>query len=205
MELDLETPLNNIENLFKTMDFKSRPVKSQGPVVTPIATTQNPTSKMLFRAFDTVKNVLGEEFFNITFDGKTINVQDKTSNSEFNYTPILTSLVEYMLNKGMNISPLPEIKLKKDLEESLDFFGKTAYYDPSNMEIVLYTQGRHPKDVVRSFAHEMIHHIQNLEGRLEGISTTNTAEDGRLQEIEKEAYLEGNITFREWEDTVKNS
>lgn len=205
MELDLETPLNNIENLFKTMDFKSRPVKSQGPVVNPIATTQNSTSKMLLRAFDTVKNVLGEEFFNITFDGKTINVQDKTSNSEFNYTPILTSLVEYMLNKGMNISPLPEIKLKKDLEESLDFFGKTAYYDPSNMEIVLYTQGRHPKDVVRSFAHEMIHHIQNLEGRLEGISTTNTAEDGRLQEIEKEAYLEGNITFREWEDTVKNS
>ena len=42
------------------------------------------------------------------------------------------------------------------------------------MAIVLYTEGRHPKDVVRSFAHEMIHHIQNLEDRLENISTTNT-------------------------------
>ena len=105
----------------------------------------------------------------------------------------------------MNITPLPEIKLKKDLAESLNFFGKTAYYDPTNLEVVLYTHGRHPKDVVRSFAHEMIHHIQNLENRLEGITTTNTAEDGNLQELEKEAYLQGNIIFREWEDTVKNS
>jgi hypothetical protein len=204
MELDLETPLNNIENLFKTMDFKSRPVKPQEPIVNPIITNQPSTSKMLLRAFDTVKNVLGEEFFNITFDGKAINVQDKTSNSEFNYTPILASLVEFMINKGMGVTPLPEIKLKQDLKESLNFFGRTAYYDPSNMEIVLYTQGRHPKDVVRSFAHEMIHHIQNLEGRLQGITTNNTAEDGHLQEIEKEAYLEGNITFRQWEDTIKN-
>jgi len=204
MEFDLESSFNNIENLFKRMDFKSRPVESGVSIVSPIVTNQNPTSKMLIRAFETAKNVLGEEFFNITFDGKTISIEDKASNNEFNYTPILASLVEYMLDKGMNITPLPEIKLKKDLAESLNFFGKTAYYDPTNLEVVLYTQGRHPKDVVRSFAHEMIHHIQNLENRLEGITTTNTAEDGNLQELEKEAYLKGNIIFREWEDTVKN-
>ena len=49
----------------------------------------------------------------------------------------------------------------------------------------------------------MIHHIQNLEGRLEDIGTTNTNEDENLLEIEKEAYLKGNITFRNWEDSVK--
>jgi hypothetical protein len=37
---------------------------------------------------------------------------------------------------------------------------------------------RHPKDIMRSFAHEMIHHIQNLEDRLNGISTQNTNEEG---------------------------
>lgn len=203
MDLDLETPLNNIENLFKTMDFKSKPIQPKVPITDPIVSNQSVSPKML-RAFETTKNVLGERFYNIIFDGKTINIQDKTSDSEFNYAPILTSLVEYMLDKGMNITPLPEIKLKKDLAESLNFFGRTAYYDPTNLEVVLYTQGRHPKDVVRSFAHEMIHHIQNLEKRLEGITTTNTAEDSNLQELEKEAYLEGNIIFREWEDTVKN-
>jgi hypothetical protein len=49
----------------------------------------------------------------------------------------------------------------------------------------------------------MIHHKQNLEGRLENIGTTDTNKDEYLQEIEKEAYLEGNITFRNWEDSVK--
>jgi hypothetical protein len=204
MDLDLETPLNNIENLFKTMDFKSKPIQPSTSIANPITPNQKPSSKMLM-AFETAKNVLGERFYNITFDGKTISVQDKATDSEFNYTPILASLVEYMLGKGMNITPLPEIKLKKDLVESLNFFGKTAYYDPTNLEVVLYTQGRHPKDVVRSFAHEMIHHIQNLENRLGGITTSNTAEDSNLQELEKEAYLEGNIIFREWEDTIKNS
>ena len=42
---------------------------------------------------------------------------------------------------------------------------------------------------MRSFAHEMIHHKQNLEGRLGNIGTTNTNEDDHLLEIEKEAYL----------------
>ena len=57
---------------------------------------------------------------------------------------------------------------------------------------------------MRSFAHEMIHHKQNLEGRLGGVGTTNTNEDSNLLELEKEAYLEGNITFRNWEDNIKN-
>jgi predicted metalloprotease len=64
-----------------------------------------------------------------------------------------------------------------------DFFGKTAYYEPNTQTIVLYTHGRHPKDIARSYAHEMIHHIQNLEGRLGNITTTNTQEDDHLNDI----------------------
>ena len=71
-----------------------------------------------------------------------------------------------------------------------------------NRLIVLYTQGRHPKDIVRSYAHEMIHHIQNLEDRLGVITTTNTAEDDHLDGIEREAYEEGNIAFRNWTDSL---
>ena len=52
--------------------------------------------------------------------------------------------------------------------------------------------------------HEMIHHMQNLEGRLGNIKTSNTNEDDNLLELEKEAYLKGNITFRNWEDKIKN-
>ena len=72
-----------------------------------------------------------------------------------------------MLDKGYNIEPLPTVEfVDGDSENAREFLGKTAYYNPESQTIVLYTEGRHPKDIVRSFAHEMIHHIQNLEGRL---------------------------------------
>jgi hypothetical protein len=123
---------------------------------------------------------------------------------KFDYTPYIASLLEYMMDQGMNITPIPSIKTVKDPQQANDLFGKTAYYDPNNKEVVLYILGRNPKDVLRSFSHEMVHHMQNLEGRLGNIQTTNTNEDDHLMDIEKEAYLTGNITFRNWEDKIKN-
>jgi phosphopantetheine adenylyltransferase len=123
--------------------------------------------------------------------------------SKFDYPKLLKSLTEFMLDKGMNIRPLPKVKfVEDDIENAKDFFGKTAYYNPNQRVIVLYTMDRHPKDIMRSFAHEMIHHIQNLEDRLNGISTQNTNEEGDLPEIEREAYEKGNMTFRNWTDTL---
>ena len=119
-------------------------------------------------------------------------------------TNYIASLIEYMLDQGMKILPLPEIKIRQDEDNAANFFGRTAHYDPSNKEIVLYTTGRHPKDIVRSFSHEMVHHMQNLNGTLGPVTTSNTNEDDRLLELEKEAYLTGNITFRNWEDSLKN-
>ena len=123
--------------------------------------------------------------------------------SKFDYPKHIKSLTEYMLDKGMDIRPLPKVKfVDNDNENASDFFGKTAYYDPNNRVIVLYTMNRHPKDIMRSFAHEMIHHIQNLEGRLGNITTTNTQEDDNLNDIEAEANLKGTMTFRNWTDTL---
>jgi len=167
MNLQIGKSLDDIQDMFKHMDFSSRPEMAPVELETPM-------------------------------------IQSNDADTEFNYTPVLASLVEYMINSGMNIEPLPNIKIRSDEEEGKSFFGKTAYYDPSQREIVLYVHSRHPKDVVRSFSHEMIHHMQNLENRLGGIETCNTNEDDNLLSIEKEAYLEGNITFRKWEDTVKN-
>ena len=115
----------------------------------------------------------------------------------------IDQLTQHMIDKGYNIEPLPALEfVDGDTENARDFFGKTAYYDPINKVIVLYTEGRHPKDIARSYAHEMIHHIQNLEGRLEGINTTNTQEDDYLNDIEAEANLKGTMTFRNWTDSL---
>ena len=94
--------------------------------------------------------------------------------------------------------------IDNDVENSQNIFGRTAYYDPNQHIVALYTMGRHPKDILRSFSHEMVHHEQNLEDRLNNINTTNTNEDGALPEIEKEAYEKGNMMLRNWEDNIKN-
>jgi len=115
-------------------------------------------------------------------------------------------LSNHMIEKGYNIKPLPAVEfIDNDVENAEDFLGKTAYYDPNEKKIVVYTAGRHPKDIVRSFAHEMIHHMQNLEGRLGPITTTDTTEDDHLNDIEAEANLKGTMTFRNWTDSLQEN
>jgi hypothetical protein len=115
------------------------------------------------------------------------------------------SLSKYMIDNGMNIKPLPKIKVISDDEDNAsNLLGKTAYYNPTDKSITLYTMDRHPKDILRSFSHEMVHHEQNLDGRLNNINTTNTNEEGALPELEREAYEKGNMMLRNWEDSIKN-
>jgi|TARA_B110000879_G_scaffold101287_1_gene137169 hypothetical protein len=147
------------------------------------------------------------EYFNINenLEGtEEADIEDATGDKRPQYTEIIGSILEYMLDQKMNITPLPEVKIRYDEDNAKDFFGRTAHYDPNKKEVVVYATGRHPKDICRSFTHEMIHHIQNIEGRLGNIQTSNTNEDEALLELEKEAYLLGNITFRNWEDGIKN-
>ena len=118
----------------------------------------------------------------------------------------IMQLTQHMLDKGYNIEPLPTVEfVDGDSDNAREFLGKTAYYNPETQTIVLYTEGRHPKDIVRSFAHEMVHHIQNLEGRLNNITTTNTQEDDYLNDIEAEANLKGTMTFRNWTDSLNET
>ena len=117
----------------------------------------------------------------------------------------IAQLTNHMIDKGMNIEPLPSMEfIDGDSENAKDFFGKTAYYDPNRQHIVLYTEGRHPKDIVRSYAHEMIHHIQHLEDRLGDVAGTDTTSDEHLTKLEKEANLRGTMTFRNWTDSILN-
>lgn len=123
--------------------------------------------------------------------------------SKFSYPTAMSSLIQHMLSKGMNIRPLPKVKfIDNDEENAQNFFGKTAYYNPDTKEITLFTMDRHPKDIMRSFAHEMIHHEQNCNGKLDNIQTQNTNEEGDLPEIERQAYEKGNMMFRNWTDSI---
>jgi ParB-like chromosome segregation protein Spo0J len=120
------------------------------------------------------------------------------------YKKYIPEITKFMVDKGMNIKPLPVVKFIEDDEENAqDVLGRTAFYNQNDKSISLYTLGRHPKDILRSFCHEMVHHMQNVEGRLPKFYTTNTQEDSALNDIEDEAHKLGSMTMREFEDTIK--
>ena len=99
------------------------------------------------------------------------------------------------------------VTLKQDEENAQGIFGKTAHYDPENQAITLYITNRHDKDICRSFSHELVHHHQNERGDLDmGDASTPTyaQDDQHMRKMEMEAYLKGNLLFRDWEDWMKN-
>ena len=92
-------------------------------------------------------------------------------------------------------------------DRAIDIFSPTAHYKPHTQTVTVYVDHRHPKDILRSMAHELIHHAQHCSGQFEqnvntqpGYAQTNQ----HMREMEKDAYFRGNITlFRDFEDNYK--
>lgn len=125
----------------------------------------------------------------------------------FDYSEYIDSLMEFIAGKR-DIRPFPGIEFVDEDQDGDVVFSKTAYYSPDRKTVTLFIKDRHPKDVLRSLAHELIHHSQNLGGRLRpsDYSGETITDDDRLMELEKEAYLNGNILFRSWtEDRQKEA
>jgi len=104
-----------------------------------------------------------------------------------------------------DIQQAPKLILRQDEENAKKIFGRTAYYDPGNQEIVVFITNRHPKDILRSYCHELIHHVQNERGDLKmgNTSPTYAQDDDHLRKMEMEAYLKGNLLLRDFEDNFK--
>ena len=108
----------------------------------------------------------------------------------------------------MGFEKPPRLFLRSDAENAKNPLGKTAYYDPEAKSVTLYVVDRHPKDIMRSLSHELVHHTQNCNGQFdnagemgEGYAQNNE----HLREMERQAYEVGNLCFRDWEDSIKNT
>lgn len=120
--------------------------------------------------------------------------------------PLILDFTSFLVTNGMKLHPFPKIKfIEDDIENANNPLGKTAYYDPQAKCITLYTLNRHPKDILRSYSHELVHHMQNIEDRLKPINTSNVYEDEELANIEKEAHELGSMNLRKWEDSLKTN
>jgi hypothetical protein len=148
------------------------------------------------------KNEMGK-YPNVEILKEQLN-ENATYSKDINYKKHIIELSEYYLLKYPNLKILPKVKfIHGNKENANNLHTKTGYYDPNTKTIVIYTEGRHPRDIISTFSHEMIHYIQDIEGRLNNIQTTNTTEDSNLDNIEREAYENGNIIFRNWKDHIK--
>ena len=104
------------------------------------------------------------------------------------------------------IRQAPKVFLRKDKENAKKIFGRTAYYDPEESTIVVFITNRHPKDILRSYCHELIHHIQNERGDLakgDASDPQYAQKDDHMRKMEMEAYLKGNLLLRDFEDNFK--
>ena len=108
--------------------------------------------------------------------------------------------------KQLGFNQPATIRFESDEDNAGVMLGKTAYYDPATMEVALYVDGRHPKDVMRSLSHELVHHAQNCRGEFTAQDNTGAGyaqADPHLRKMEREAYTKGNLIFRDFEDLIK--
>jgi len=100
-----------------------------------------------------------------------------------------------------------KVNLISDPKNAKDPWGKTAYYNPEAMEITVFVDDRHTKDMLRSLSHELVHHAQNCRGDFGTIGLLEPGyaqKDPHLRRMEGEAYLLGNgFLVRDFEDSLK--
>lgn len=112
-------------------------------------------------------------------------------------------------SKKLKIKEAPEVLFREDEKNAEDLYGKTGYYEPEQKKIVIYVTARHAKDIMRSFAHELVHHAQNEQGKFKKSMNKAVTELGYaqknkdLRKLEMDAFRRGNMIFRDYTDKVK--
>ena len=108
----------------------------------------------------------------------------------------------------MGFQDPPRLFVREDNQNAENPLGKTAFYDPSVKSVTLYVTGRHPKDIMRSLSHELVHHTQCCDGQFDNVGQMGDGyaqNDTHLREMERQAYEIGNLCFRDWEDSIKHT
>ena len=132
-------------------------------------------------------------------------VQNNSNLDMSDAMPLLKSLYSFA-ESNLNFTSAPNISFQSDIDNAAKTLGKTAHYHPDSYTITVYTDSRHLKDILRSIAHELIHHDQNCNGAFKGPLETGRGyaqRNASMRELERDAYERGNMIFRDWEDMLK--
>lgn len=102
------------------------------------------------KIFDTTREQLKEHMIN-----EEMNRKDFGSH--------LDSFMDFCCDK-LRINEKPSLKFKEPAEQGEQ--PSFAAYSPGAREVHVMSKNRHPMDIFRSVAHELVHHKQNEEGRI---------------------------------------
>ena len=122
-----------------------------------------------------------------------------------NFKDYINDIIKFYKNNNIKIEPIPTIKLNNTPNDLYDPFISTGSYDYTDQTITLYINNRQCKDILRSFCHELIHHSQYISNPK---LYTNMDKSGKLSEnpilkkYEADAYLKGNLLFRQWTESM---
>lgn len=126
----------------------------------------------------------------ITKEPKTVSNFKKTIKEEIEHKtfgPMLDSFVEFA-STSIGLKEVPKITLEKN--PMPNSFGG---YNPESKAIHVVSKNRHPMDIFRTVAHELIHHKQNEDGR---IGKDVKKEGATGSKIENEANAEAGRIMR---------
>lgn len=107
-----------------------------------------------------LQNKLANQLVTTYIKEEISNINTGMSRKEFDTA--LHSFIDFTCKK-LNIKEKPSIQYKDDKGKGQPSFGG---YAPHSKVLMVYTKNRHPMDIFRTVAHELVHHKQNEDGRL---------------------------------------
>ena len=123
--------------------------------------------------------ILKEYIQNILFESISYS---KDVNHE--YINIIDDFVNFCQNE-LNIKTQPAIEIVNIIKN-----GTHGVYHPDQNKINVVHSGRHIADILRSIAHEFVHHLQNEENRID--------DTGLWSKIEDEANMKAAILVKKF-------
>ena len=116
--------------------------------------------------------------------------------------PEIVSFIKFVI-KEIDIKSTFSIELSEDKQK----FKTFAYYEPSSNKIAIYIKDRSIADVLRSIAHELVHHKQNQQNKLKvshpdvGVFDTNC--NINKDDIENQANAIAGSLIKKYGKTIR--
>ena len=117
-----------------------------------------------------------------------------------NQSSLNNEVVKEFLRKvktELGINKFPKISLSDNSQEAIDM-RSWGGYNPQDKAIHIVIANRHPMDIFRTLAHELVHYKQDLEGRLKPDSGKTGSEE------ENEANSKAAIIMRDFAQEKPN-